>query len=431
MRGGFALWLALGGVACTSVESTAILASPTNADASAGTKAKVSASAATDEKPDGEAKATDAPGWVTATRSPWVAPHEEGRDAREVALATLCGTEDAALTRVAREIVASRARGLGTPDPDAIVAKLRVAGAPHVRPRLIVASGRSPLDETKLRPELASRASGVHGPSRCGIAIAPTPHGGEVLVALRVEALADMAPLPTRARTGEWLTLEARLHVGARSAKLIVLGPHGAPRTVPTSLDPVTGVVRARFALDQPGGFTVQLVGDVAEGPRPLLEARVFADVVPTAPGEEPAAPGEEAGGTSDDASALARMVAGLRTTEGSPPLARDEKLDVLARAHADRMRDGHAVAHDMGEGDFRARFEAEGSLDARAVGENVAHAPTVALAHRALHASPSHRINLLRADYTHLGVAIARAADGSVYVCETFAAARPARPDR
>ena len=190
-------------------------------------------------------------------------------------------------------------------------------------------------------------------------------------------------------------------------------------------------MARARFALDQPGAFTVQLIGDVAEGPRPLLEARVFADIPPTAPGEEPAAPGEEAAGTSDDASALARMIGALRAVEGVPPLARDEKLDALARSHAERMRDGRAVAHDMGDGDFRARFEAEGSIDARAVGENVAHAATVALAHRALHASPSHRINLLRADYAHIGVAMTRAADGSVYVCETFAAARPSRPDR
>jgi uncharacterized protein YkwD len=95
-------------------------------------------------------------------------------------------------------------------------------------------------------------------------------------------------------------------------------------------------------------------------------------------------------------------------------------------------MRDRHSVAHDLGDGDFRDRFEAEGTLDARAVGENVAHAPTVALAHRALHASPSHRINLLRADYTHMGVGVALALDGSVYVCETFAAAaRPVRTAR
>ena len=364
--------------------------------------------------------------WAPVTQSPWpVAPPDTADaaepDTRAAALAALCGARDGALARVARELVAIRARGLGAPDSEAVVARLRAAGEPYVRPRVIFATGHAPLDDTKLKVELGPRQGG-RGKPRCGVAIAPTAHGGEMLVALRVEALADLSPLPTRARTGEWLSFEARLHVATHATKVVVLGPRGVPRTVPTSFDAATGLTRARFALDQPGAFTLQLVGDLAEGPRPLLEARVFADVPPAAPGDEPPAPGEE--GEGADAPALARMVASLRALEGSPALAHDEKLEALARAHAARMRDRHSVAHDLGDGDFRDRFEAEGTLDARAVGENVAHAPTVALAHRALHASPSHRINLLRADYTHMGVGVAEAVDGSVYVCETFAAA-------
>jgi uncharacterized protein YkwD len=367
--------------------------------------------------------------WSTVTRSPW--PAEPERDPRELSLGSACGADDGALARVAHELVELRARGLGTPDAETLVAKLRAAGQPYVWPRVIVASGHAPIDDAKLKSEL-SRRTDPRTPVRCGVAIAGTPHGGEVLVALRVEALADLAPLPTRARTGEWLSFEARLHVPARSAKLVVLGARGVPKTVPTSLDPVTGIARARFVLDQPGGFTVQLVADLAEGPRPLLEARLFADVAPTAPGEEPPAPGEELAtaptDSPDDALLLARMVGALRQSEGFPALVRDEKLDALARAHAERMRDRKAVAHDLGDGDFKERFEAEGGLEARAVGENVAHAPTLALAHRALHASPSHRINLLRGDYTHLGVGVSRAPDGTVYVCETFAASSRAR---
>ena len=379
--------------------------------------------------------ATDAPAaplvstWAPVTRSPWPVEVDAATEPRAAALAATCGGQDGALARVAGELVALRARGLGAPDSEVVVAKLRAAGQPYVRPRVVFASGQHPIDDAKVATELAPQP-GNKRPVRCGVAIAPTAHGGEMLVALRAEALAELSPLPTRARTGEWLSFEARLHVDARSAKLVVLGPHGAPRTVPTSLDTATGITRARFALDQPGGFTVQLVGDLSEGPRPLLEARVFADIAPPPPGEEPPAPGENAAGA--DAAALARMVAALRSLEGFPALARDEKLEELARGHAARMRDRQSVAHDLGDGDFRDRFEAEGTLDARAVGENVAHAPTVALAHRALHASPSHRINLLRADYTHMGVGVAAAPDGSVYVCETFAAtARPVRTSR
>lgn len=297
---------------------------------------------------------------------------------------------------------------------------LRAAGEPHVRPRLLFASGVSPLDPDAMRPKLANLVS-PKGRTRCAVAVASTPHGGEVLVAVAVDALADLTDLPLRARTGEWLTFDARLHVDARSAKLVVQGPRGAPRTVPTSLDD-HGRIRARFVLDRPGPFTVQLVGDLDVGPRPLLEARVFSDVEPSDPEAIDPAPGESAGEGRDTEEALYTMVADLRASEGLRPLRHDPDLEALARTHVTRMRDDRLVAHDVGEGDLQTRFETR-ALAARAIGENVVHATTVARAHRALYASPSHRANLLRADYTHIGIGLARADDGSVYACEVFAA--------
>jgi uncharacterized protein YkwD len=190
---------------------------------------------------------------------------------------------------------------------------------------------------------------------------------------------------------------------------------------VPTSIDRASGVVRARFALDRPGAFTVQLVADLASGPQPLLEARVFADVEPPTP-DEPAspAPGEEAA-TADDVTSLGRMTAALRSSESLPVLKRDAALDTLARVHAEKMLAARAIAHDVGEGDLATRFETAG-LVARVVGENVARAQSLALAYRALHASPSHRMNLLRAEYTHMGLSVVTDEDGTVYVCQVFA---------
>lgn len=187
---------------------------------------------------------------------------------------------------------------------------------------------------------------------------------------------------------------------------------------------------RARFSVDQPGAFTVQLVADLTDGPRPVLEARIFADIAPIDPDDDAPAPGEDASDGSDGdndakhADALLRMVTALRAAENLKPLARHPKLDAIARAHAERMRDAGLAVHDAGDGNPQYRFEADASLHAKAIGENVARATSIARAHRALHASPSHRVNLLRADYTHIGIGVATAADGSVYVCETFAAA-------
>jgi uncharacterized protein YkwD len=309
-------------------------------------------------------------------------------------------------------MVTERARGLGATDADEVIAWMRENGAPHLRPRIVSASGKAPIADDALAPKLVALKTER---SRCGIARAALPHGGEIVAAVVVDALADLAPLPTHARTGAWLEIDATLAVAASDARVVVLGPRGTPRVVTTSFDRVSGRTHARFVLDRPGPFTVQLVGDVENGgPRPLLEARVFADVAATSAS---AVPGEDSADPND----LEALVSRLREAESLPALARDRRLDAIASAHAARMLAARTTAHDVGEGDLRARF-VEASLDARRIGENVAHAPSVLAAHRVLHASPSHRLELLRVEYTHFGLGVARADDGTVYVCEVFA---------
>ncbi len=338
------------------------------------------------------------------TKSPWPADEATTREAK---LATACGERDAALEQVARALLTSP---VAARDADSAVAYLRANGEPHLRPRVLIATGRAPMRDDVLRAQLESAKSER---SRCAVAIAPMANGEEVVITIVVDALADLAPLPTRARTGEWLALEAVIHPPAEGAKVVILGPRGLPRTVPAALD--GGRVRARFALDQPGAFTVQLVADLAQGPQPVLEARVFADVEPTI--EEAAAPGEEAA-EPNDIEALYRMFAAARVN--LPAITRDPQLEAAARAHAERMRDRKRTAHDLGEGDLRTRLAAA-NIEASAIAENVAHARTLALAHRALYASPSHRLNML-GNHTRVGLGLAVAPDQSVYVCEVFA---------
>ncbi len=344
--------------------------------------------------------------WAEVTRSPWPPVLGTALSAREATLASACGTADGALVRVAARLAVES----GAPDPDRVAALLRASGEPHVRPRVVsVRPTSGAVDGDALVRKLTALR---HEDTRCGTALVRNDAGVESFVAIAIEPAADLDPLPTRARTGGWLHLTAKVRAPATGARVILLGPRGIPRSVPTSFDRASGSVTASFALDRPGGFTVQLVGDLEGGPRPLLEARVFADTEPPPPGEIAPAPGEDPAG--DDADALERMVATL------PLFRRDPRLDRLAEAHASAMRAGGTIAHDVGDGDLATRFEAEG-LAATVVGENVARAGTVALAHRALHGSPSHRLNLLHAQYTHLGVAVLKDESGRVYVCEVF----------
>ncbi len=358
--------------------------------------------------------------WVSATKSPQAALAETLTD-RQADLLARCGTADAALVRVAARVVERKALGLPFLDTESVAFAQRVEGEPHVWPRAWAVSGRALDHEATLRKLETWRVSFRDlGERRCGIASGIAPDGTEIVAAIALDALADLEPLPTSARTGQWLDVNARLLVPAASARVVVLGPGGEPRRVPTTLE--GSRVRARFAPDRPGAFTVQIVADVATGPRPVLEARVFADAPPPTELPSLAAPGEDAGNTgADPATQLAAMVAALRETEGLGRVGREPGLDALAAAHARHMLDARAVGHDVGDGEPVRRLQTAG-IPAREAGENVAHAATLKLAHRALWQSPSHRANLLRAEYTRAGFGAVTDPDGSVWVTELFA---------
>jgi uncharacterized protein YkwD len=240
-----------------------------------------------------------------------------------------------------------------------------------------------------------------------------------VVAVVAVDALADMAPLPTTARVGQWLTLEGTMLVPASAVKVVLLGPRGAPKTVLASLSKET--IRSTFAVDQPGAWLVQVLATVSTGPRPVLEAMVYAGSSPPSRFVAAPAPGEEAAkGAADDADAVLRMVNAARAAEGMPPLARDARLDKLAQVHTEDMLKAKMVGHNVGSGDLRARMSASG-MRAKVAGENLASAKSLEHAHRALWASPSHRDNTLYGDFRLMGVAVARADDGTVWVTEVF----------
>jgi uncharacterized protein YkwD len=370
--------------------------------------------------------------WASATASP--APlNDPPRDPLTREALARCGSGESGLQAAAALILSRTLRGLPLPDAEALAFAQRAAGEPHPWARAWAASARALSPEATLR-KLDDWLLEDHTPGtrRCAVASGASPDGTLALAVVSVEALADLAPLPTRARTGQWLAVQARLRVPAAGGALVVLGPNGATRRVPAWLDGTT--LRARFVLDRPGEFVVQVMASTASGPRPVAEAWVFADVEPPSRAPDAIAPGEEADDAAEraepadaegrDEADLASMLAGARKAAGEPALARDARLDAVARDHARQVAFARSVAHDAGDGDPSERLQAAG-IGAGALGENVAHAATVALAHRALWASPSHRANMIRRDFERFGVAVARDARGEAWIVETFSAER------
>ena len=112
----------------------------------------------------------------------------------------------------------------------------------------------------------------------------------------------------------------------------------------------------------------------------------------------------------STDPSAEATMLAYVneqRTQRGLAPLRLDPSLTAVARAQsADMFRQSY-FSHDAPNGATPFdRMHAAGIRYTMA-GENIAYAPTVSIADTGLMNSPEHRANILRPEFTRIGVGV------------------------
>ncbi len=98
------------------------------------------------------------------------------------------------------------------------------------------------------------------------------------------------------------------------------------------------------------------------------------------------------------------------RIRAGLPPLVRDPAMDAVARAHSIDMLQRGYFAHEDPDG--RTPFDRmrQGNVQFNAAGENLALAPTVALAHQGLMDSPGHKANILHPAFKRVGIGAARA---------------------
>jgi uncharacterized protein YkwD len=357
--------------------------------------------------------------WQDSTFSPRLGPSS---NPELDPLRGLCAGSDAALDRVAARIAVAQRDEPGVLDVAELTFQLRAEGCPYVWPRawsLIGHEAGPDLARARMQRWLDSFGDGGER-RRCGVAALRDGGSRDVVAAVAADVLAELYALPTRVRVGQWLDVHAELLVAANAAKVIVLGPRGTPRSVPTELS--GGRVFARFAADSEGAWLVQVLADVEGGPRQVAEAVMFAGVSPDPAYVARPAPGESSQDSAGDPrTALELMINGARASEGRARVRRTPELDELAQLHAEAMRDAGRIAHDLGRGDPSARVEARG-LSVRATAENVARASSLRGAHRALWSSPSHRQNLLEPRFDAIGIGVARDQAGGVWVCELFA---------
>jgi uncharacterized protein YkwD len=155
-----------------------------------------------------------------------------------------------------------------------------------------------------------------------------------------------------------------------------------------------------------PGTYKVEVMGDGATGPVVVVNVPVYVGI------PEPAASAPTTSATAAPAPLIDGRLLSLlnqaREAAGLAPLAPDPELRSLALAHTEDMANngffGH-VSPTTGTPEDRAR---RAGLMVTILGENVAQASTPELAHQGLMDSPGHRANMLRSDFTHIGIASA-----------------------
>lgn len=109
------------------------------------------------------------------------------------------------------------------------------------------------------------------------------------------------------------------------------------------------------------------------------------------------------------------------REKVGLSPLVFDIKLREIARNHsADMFRRGY-FAHRSPEGKDVSDRAQELNISFLVIGENLAYAPILELAHQGLMNSPGHRANILGAGYHKIGIGIASSNQYGLMITQVF----------
>ena len=179
----------------------------------------------------------------------------------------------------------------------------------------------------------------------------------------------------------------------AGDSSAVVLGRDGVPASSPTAAVPPATEPTAPAPAEVPGAASAE----------------------PVPPASAPAAAmAASAGGSSADPEAdVLALVNAARAEVGCAPLAQDEGLATVARAHSADMRDRAFFDHVNPDGlDPFERAEAAGQTNARA--ENIAYGePDPAAVMTAWLDSPGHRANILDCGLRALGVGVAEGPAG------------------
>jgi uncharacterized protein YkwD len=326
------------------------------------------------------------------------------------------------LERAAGEI-AAHVPPSGPPPNELVESALWLHGVVEPPPHLVVLSAgaggeAAMLDE--LRAQVARLVESGRF-RRVGVAEQPDGEGTRVVLALQ-ESFLDLEPVPRALPSGAAASLRGRLLGPYQHPEAFVTAPDGTVARLPLGGDALCfdGAFRCGRA---DGRYQLELTGEDRFGPSVVANFPVYCGVPAPSGIRLPPASAHEAPVADAHAaeSQIAQRVNADRARAGVAPLAVDAALSQVARAHSLDMRDHHFVGHVSPSTGSVADRTRKAGLDGQLLLENVARAYSPGEAERGLMESPGHRANLLNPQVTRLGVGVALADGGELFVTQVF----------
>lgn len=351
-------------------------------------------------------------------------PTRTAEDARLEALVVAAGARyDPALSHAARELAAWYARDNRLVPTNALAFLLDSAGAVAwgMRQAVLVTTreGDAPIiDAVSKQTE----------PGRDRVGVGEAWQLGDppmrVITTVITGVAPELEPVPRTANVGSKVVIAGRLPVDYSAPGAVLMRPDLA--MIPLEVAAHGDRFVTSFVPAEEGEWVVELLATGPRGPVPMAQLTVHAGV-PLPRSFEGVWPPDESGIDSPEAAAeeLAAFFSQERARYGLEPLQRDGRLDGVARAHSEDMRDhGFVGHHSPTTGDVGDRLRVAGYRTI-AYAENVALNQSLWDAHAGLLRSLGHRRNILTRDLTHVGFAAASRGD-DWFVTQVFSVPRP-----
>lgn len=306
---------------------------------------------------------------------------------------------DGRLARLAEWFAGVTQRVGGSPPLEAIDFATRHLGMIEPLPALLVTVQR----EDGWDPPLESLFE--HAPrniryNRVGVAVLGFGSARVAGVALSASHV-DTSFVPRTVPAGSVTWFEGELDAEYHHPELALTLPDGSTRRVPLGAGKSFST-KLDFATA--GKSQVELL---ATGPSGLEVVANFPVYVGTTPPKSVVLQREPPENAEAAVATLRELLNAERRKAGLPPLQFDPHLSEVAEAHSADMAEQRFFGHESPTRGDPVRRARRAGLPIKQLGENVGRGPTARDLHHLLMGSPGHRANILKPEFTHVGIGV------------------------